>query len=109
MAYRRPLCGGDSGPLGQSTALPGPVRIAAVKIDRRIPGGVDNSFVSYYYNIDACAFKNKAGNIPKNKISRYDIYQDTARNGKLWVGSKDGKIWKETVYYFRELSSIWKK
>ena len=34
-------------------------------------------------NIDAHGFKNKAGNIPKNQISRYDIYQDTAQNGKL--------------------------
>ena len=60
-------------------------------------------------NIDAHAFKNKAGKIPKKYISKYDIYKDTANKGKLWVGDKSGKIWKETPYYFEDLTKLWRK
>ncbi len=60
-------------------------------------------------DIDAHAFKHKAGGIPNNKISRYDIYRDKANKGKLWIGSKDGKTWIETDYYFEDLEEKWKK
>ena len=60
-------------------------------------------------DIDAHAFKHKAGGIPNNKISRYDIYRDKANKGKLWIGSKDGKTWIEADYYFEDLEEKWKK
>ena len=60
-------------------------------------------------NIDAHAFKNKAAKIPKSQISKYDIYKDTANKGKLWVGDKAGKVWKETNYYFEDLAKLWRK
>ena len=60
-------------------------------------------------NIDAHAFKNKAGGIPKNMISRHDIYRDTANKSKIWVGSKNGKTWKETKYFFEDLAEKWTK
>ena len=66
------------------------------------PKKVSDQYISQK-NIDAHAFKNKAGGIPKSQISRYDIYQDTANKGQLWVGSKNRKIWRETIYYFEEL------
>ena len=60
-------------------------------------------------NIDAHAFKNQAGKIPKSQISKYDIYKDTANKGKLWVGDKAGKVWRETTYFFKDLMNLWRK
>ena len=60
-------------------------------------------------NIDAHAFKRQAAKVPSNRISRYDIYQDTANNHRLWVGSKDGRDWRETMYFFSDLIEKWVK
>lgn len=72
------------------------------------PSKVDDNYLSHN-NIDAHAFKNKAGGISKSQVSKYDIYQDTANKGKLWVGDKSGKIWKGTAYYFEDLSNQWRE
>ena len=72
------------------------------------PSKVSNNYIDSN-NIDAHAFKNKAAKIPKNLISKYDIYKDTANKGKLWVGDKAGKIWKETKYFFEDLTTSWRK
>ncbi|MBQ8387629.1 MAG: hypothetical protein IJX46_01725 [Clostridia bacterium] len=72
------------------------------------PSKVSDSYINSN-NIDAHAFKNEAAKIPKNQISRYDIYKDTANKGKLWVGDKAGKIWKETIYFFKDLTNLWRK
>ena len=74
----------------------------------RSPSKVSDNYVNRN-GIDAHAFKNKAANIPKNQISKYDIYKDTANKGKLWVGDKAGKIWKETIYFFEDLGKQWRK
>ena len=60
-------------------------------------------------NIDAHAFKQQAGGVPRNQVSRYDIYQDTANNHQLWVGTKDGRIWRKTIYFFKDLIERWVK
>lgn len=60
-------------------------------------------------NIDAHAFKQKAGNVPRSRLSRYDIYQDTANNHGLWVGSKDGRDWRKTEYVFSDIKEMWVK
>ena len=60
-------------------------------------------------SIDAHAFKQKAGKVPRNQLSKFDIYQDTANNHRLWVGSKDGRDWRETVYVFSDLLDKWVK
>ena len=60
-------------------------------------------------SIDAHAFKQKAGQIPRSQISRYDIYQDTADNHRLWVGKKDGRDWRQTNYVFSDLNEKWVK
>ena len=53
--------------------------------------------------------KHKAGKIPKNQISRYDIYKDTASKNRLWIGDKSQSTWKPTDYYFDDLKKIWRK
>ena len=50
-----------------------------------------------------------ASKIKPDMISKYDIYRDTAHKGKLWVGSKDGKVWKSTEYFFENLAERWSK
>ena len=60
-------------------------------------------------NIDAHAFKQQAGGVPRSQLSRYDIYQDTANNHQLWVGTKDGRVWRETIYFFKDLTEKWLK
>ena len=60
-------------------------------------------------NIDAHAFKQKAGKIPRGQLSKYDIYQDTANNHRLWVGRKDGRDWRETIFVFSDLLEKWVK
>ena len=40
---------------------------------------------------------------------KYDIYKDTADKGKLWIGDKAGKVWRETKYYFEDLVNMWRK
>ena len=60
-------------------------------------------------DIDAHAFKREAGKISSNQISKYDIYKDTADKGKLWIGDKAGKVWRETKYYFEDLVNMWRK
>ncbi len=42
------------------------------------------------------------GNIDKN-ISHYNLYQDTADNGRLWMNKNDDKsIWIDTFEYFND-------
>ena len=60
-------------------------------------------------DIDAHAFKQQAGGVPRSQISRYDIYQDTADNHTLWVGKKDGRDWRKTIYVFSDLIEKWVK
>ena len=56
--------------------------------------------------IDAHAFK--AANGGKPKVASWDIYQDTASKGQLWLGDKTQKIWKATKYLFEDLT-LWTK
>ena len=72
------------------------------------PRKVDDGYIKSN-SIDAHAFKNKAGKIPKNQISRYDIYKDTASKNRLWIGDKSQSTWKPTDYYFDDLKRIWRK
>ena len=72
------------------------------------PSKVSDNYINSN-NIDAHAFKNQAGKIPKSQISKYDIYKDTANKGKLWVGDKAGKVWRETTYFFKDLMNLWRK
>lgn len=72
------------------------------------PSKVSDNYINSN-NIDAHVFKNKAGKIPKSQISKYDIYKDTANKGKLWVGDKAGKVWRETTYFFEDLITLWRK
>ena len=72
------------------------------------PAKVSDNYIDSN-GIDAHAFKNKAGGIPRTKVSRYDIYKDTANKSKLWIGDKAGKIWIETKYFFEDLITNWRK
>ena len=72
------------------------------------PERIDKKYIDRN-NIDAHAFKNQAGKVPRNQLSRYDIYKDTSNKGKLWVGLKNGTGWRETIYFFSELVESWGK
>ena len=72
------------------------------------PSRVGDNYINSN-DIDAHAFKNKAGKIPKIQVSKYDIYKDTANKGKLWVFDKSGKVWIETTYFFENLTTLWRK
>ena len=74
----------------------------------RSPQRVDKRYIDSN-DIDAHAFKNQAGKVPRNQLSLFDIYKDTANKGKLWVGRKNGTDWRETIYYFSELVEVWSK
>ena len=72
------------------------------------PSKVSNHYIDSN-EIDAHSFKHNAGKIPQNQIAKYDIYKDTANKAKLWVGDKAGKIWRETDYFFKDLTALWRK
>lgn len=61
--------------------------------------------------IDAHMFKNKAGNVPQGKLSKYNIYKDKANHNRLWVGSNNikNRDWRETMYFFDDLITLWRK
>lgn len=42
--------------------------------------------------------------VKDKNISHYDIYQDVADNGRLWLNYKDNKsIWIDTFEYFDDI------
>ena len=43
------------------------------------------------------------------KISRYDIFKDTANNSTIWLGNKAQNVWLETGYSLKELVGIFPK
>ena len=72
------------------------------------PEKVSDSYIKQN-RIDAHAFKNQAGQVPRNMLSKYDIYKDKANSNTLWVGTKQSTDWRQTNYTFKELTMVWTK
>ena len=50
------------------------------------------------------ALKGPSLNIKDKYISHYDIYQDVANDGRLWLNNKtDKSIWIDTYEYFKDI------
>ena len=48
--------------------------------------------------------KDSSLNIKDKYISHYDIYQDVANDGRLWLNNKtDKSIWIDTYEYFKDI------
>ncbi len=48
--------------------------------------------------------KDSSLNIKDKNISHYDIYQDVANDGRLWLNNKtDKSIWIDTYEYFKDI------
>lgn len=72
------------------------------------PKKVSDAYIQQNH-IDAHGFKEHAGHVSRSQLSKFDIYQDTANKGKLWVVRKDGTDWTETAFWFIDLAEGWVK
>ena len=74
------------------------------------PTMVSDNFIKKN-NIDAHGFKQHVGRVDSRKLSKYNIYKDTADQNRLWVGSNNPKNRDRrcTNYILEDLLSLWRK